>query len=182
MDIQKFEFDDLYLITPKLYPDERGFFCERYKETDFHRLGIKDEFIQDNFSRSRFNVLRGMHYQSNPAQTKMITCVSGKIQDVVVDLRKNKSTFGKHQSVILSGEKPQWFYVPAGFAHGFLVVSPEGADVIYKVNTPYTPSSEGSILWNDPALNIHWEKSHPNLSPKDQLATPWKEFLDKNPF
>ncbi len=106
----------------------------------------------------------------------------GRIQDVVVDLRKDKPTFGKHQSVILSGDKPQWFYVPAGFAHGFLVLSPEGADVIYKVNTPYTPSSEGSILWNDPSLNIKWDKDRPQLSGKDQLATPWKQFLDKNPF
>lgn len=182
MEIQRFEFADLCLLTPPLYHDDRGFFCERFKEKSLEEAGIKENFIQDNFSRSKPNVLRGMHYQSNPAQAKLVTCVTGSIQDVVVDLRKTQPTFGKCFSLTLSEEKPQWLYVPAGFAHGFLVLSPQGADVIYKVNAPYTPSSEGSISWNDDFLNIEWKCKNPILNSKDKSAPGWKQFVEKNPF
>ncbi len=182
MDVQKLDLEGLLLLSPKIFSDERGFFCERFKETDLTKIGIKDHFFQDNFSRSKHSVLRGLHYQSNPAQGKLVSCTSGSIQDVVVDIRKNSKTFGQHHSLVLSGDKPQWFYIPAGFAHGFLVLSPEGADVSYKVNAPYSPSTEGSILWNDNKIHIQWKINNPLLSAKDSEAQEWENFLTNNPF
>lgn len=182
MDIQKFEIEGLLLLTPKIFSDERGFFCERFNENTFHQIGLKDHFVQDNFSRSKAGVLRGLHYQSDPPQGKLVSCSRGRIQDVAVDLRKNSSTFGKYCSIILSGDKPQWFYIPVGFAHGFLVISDEGADVIYKVNAKYNPQTEGSILWNDPLLKIKWDTSDCLLSNKDLAAKKWQDFLNVNPF
>jgi len=182
MEIQRFEFNDLCLLTPPIFYDDRGFFCERFKEKTLKDFGVKEHFIQDNFSRSKPNVLRGMHYQSDPAQSKLVTCITGSIQDVVVDLRTNQPTFGKYFSTVLSAENPQWLYVPTGFAHGFLVLSSEGADVIYKVNAPYTPSSEASIAWNDSFLNIDWKCKNPILNSKDRAAPSWGQFLEINPF
>ncbi len=182
LEIQKFEIEGLLLLTPKSFSDDRGFFVERYNETRFREAGLPTKFVQDNFSRSKAGVLRGLHYQQGPTQLKLVTCLSGEILDVAVDLRKSSPTFGMHQSVKLSGTKPQWLLVPAGFAHGFLVTSKDAADVMYKVDNYYSPAAEGAILWNDLELGIDWHSVNPNVSAKDQQARKWNEFKNFNPF
>lgn len=182
MDIKTFEIQGLQLITLKSFADNRGFFVERYNQKSFQKAGLDMDFVQDNFSTSQPGVLRGLHYQFSPAQTKFITCLRGTVLDVAVDLRKDSPTLGKHQLVELDGSNPQWFLVPAGFAHGFLVTSKEPADVLYKVNTFYSAAGEGAILWNDPELGISWPISHPILSSKDAAASSWSNFKKNNPF
>ncbi len=182
LEIQKFQIEGLQLLTPKSFHDDRGFFVERYNEGRFREAGLPTVYIQDNFSHSAPGTVRGLHYQFEPTQLKLVSCLRGSILDVALDLRKNSPTFGQHQSVILTGEKPQWLLIPGGFAHGFSVISKESADVMYKVDKPYSAAAEGAIRWNDPQLAIAWNVSQPLISPKDQLARSWKEFLTINPF
>ncbi|HEY8269666.1 MAG TPA: dTDP-4-dehydrorhamnose 3,5-epimerase [Pseudobdellovibrionaceae bacterium] len=167
MEIQKFDIQGPLLIHLKTFHDNRGFFVERYNENKFKELGLPTNFVQDNFSRSAYGVLRGLHYQNTPPQGKMVSCTFGEIFDVAVDVRKDSPTFGKHVSVRLQGDHPALFWVPAGFAHGFCVTSKQGADVMYKVDNLWSAAGEGSILWSDPDLQIPWPLETPILSEKD---------------
>ncbi len=155
-EFEKLEIQDVVLIKPKVFSDERGFFLESYKKSDFVRNGIDKDFVQDNHSRSVKGVLRGLHYQLPPkAQGKLVRCIRGKIFDVAVDIRKNSPTFGKWVGVILSEENKYMLYVPEGFAHGFLTLS-DTAEVLYKTTSEYAPELDRGIIWNDPRINIDW--------------------------
>lgn len=163
----KLEIDGPTLITPKVAYDERGFFLESYTRNEFEKLGIKDEFVQDNHSLSIKNTLRGLHFQKEPyAQSKLVRCITGSILDVAVDIRKDSNTFGKHVKVVLSSEDKKMLYVPKGFAHGFLVLS-DVAEVLYKVDNFYSKEYESGIIWNDKELGIDWPITNPILSEKD---------------
>lgn len=168
MEVQKFDIEGPLLIKLKTFHDNRGFFVERFNLAKFKELGLPTNFVQDNFSKSSYGVLRGLHYQFNPPQGKLVSCTRGEIFDVAVDVRKKSPTFGKHISVILDGDDPAWFWVPAGFAHGFCVTSKEGADVFYKVDNLWNGAGEGSIMWNDPHLAIKWPLENPIMSEKDK--------------
>lgn len=159
---------DVILIEPKVFVDERGFFLESYQKQRFMDVGITANFVQDNHSKSRFGTLRGLHYQIQQPQGKLIRVVSGEIFDVAVDIRKYSPTFGKWVGDYLSAENKRMLWIPAGFAHGFYVISPE-AEVIYKVTDYYAPQWERSIVWNDLLLNIDWplRGMTPALSSKD---------------
>jgi len=157
-----FEFEPLQipeviLIKPKLFSDDRGFFLETYKRSEFEKAGIGFDFIQDNHSGSNKGVLRGLHYQKRPAaQGKLVRCIKGVIFDVAVDIRIGSPTFGKWVGVYLSEENRHMLWIPPGFAHGFLVVS-DYAEVIYKVShSEYSPTHDAGILWNDPDIGIEW--------------------------
>lgn len=167
MEIRKYEIDGPLLIELKTFKDNRGFFAERFNEASFNKLGLPTNFIQDNFSKSHYGVLRGLHYQFDPPQGKLVSCTRGEIFDVAVDIRKNSPTFGKYISTVLSGEKPSLFWIPPGFAHGFCVLSTEGADVLYKVDNLWNGAGEGCILWNDKTIGIKWPIDNPILSQKD---------------
>ena len=146
---------DVYVIEPKVFGDCRGYFMETYQYEDFRAAGLPMTFVQDNQSKSKQGVLRGLHFQTQNPQGKLVRVVSGEVFDVAVDLRKESPTFGKWYGVILSAENKKQFYVPEGFAHGFLVLS-EAAEFAYKCTAYYDPSGEGGILWNDPDLGIDW--------------------------
>lgn len=151
------EIPEVVLIKPKVFGDERGFFMETYKKSEFEKFGIDTDFVQDNHSRSVKGVLRGLHFQKEPyAQGKLIRCIRGKIFDVAVDIRKGSPTFGKWVGFELSEENKYLLWIPKGFAHGFLTLSDE-AEVIYKVSgAEYNPQSEAGIIWNDPDISINW--------------------------
>lgn len=153
----KTEIPEVILIKPKVFQDERGFFLETYKKSDFEKAGINAEFVQDNHSKSVKGVLRGLHFQKKPfAQGKLVRCVRGKIFDVAVDIRKGSPTFGKWVGYELSEENKYILWIPEGFAHGFLTLSEE-AEVIYKVSGgEYSPQHDAGIIWNDPDINIKW--------------------------
>ena len=175
----RLEIPDVILIKPKVFEDERGYFMETYKKSDFEKAGIKGDFVQDNHSRSRYGVLRGLHFQKEPyAQAKIVRCVRGVIYDVAVDLRRNSPTFGKYVSVILSEYNKYMLYIPRGFAHGFLVLS-DVAEVVYKVDNEYAPEYEGGVIWNDPDLNIPWPIDNPILSEKDKKWPTLKELIER---
>jgi dTDP-4-dehydrorhamnose 3,5-epimerase len=146
---------DLYIIEPTVYGDARGFFMETYNEKEFHENGLTMRFVQDNHSKSTRGVLRGMHYQDPFPQGKLVRVVQGEVYDVAVDLRKDSPTYGQWEGVFLSDENKTLFYVPEGFAHGFLVLS-ETAEFVYKCTNFYHPQNERGIIWNDETLNINW--------------------------
>lgn len=153
---KKLNTQDVILIEPEVFGDNRGFFVETYKKSDFVKAGIPDDFIQDNHSKSSFGVLRGLHYQLVPhAQGKLIRCIQGEIFDVAVDIRKSSPTFGKWVGETLTSDNKKMLYIPAGFAHGFLTLS-ETAEIAYKSNDEYAPQYERGIIWNDPDINISW--------------------------
>ena len=157
---------DVMVIEPAVYPDKRGWFKETYLEESFGRFGI-GPFVQDNISFSSRNVLRGLHFQLPPkAQGKLVQCLSGEIRDVAVDIRKTSPTFGQWVAETLSAENHKMLWLPAGFAHGFVVLS-ETALVMYKVTAPYAPDLDRGIRWDDPDLAIDWLVSSPVVSPKD---------------
>ncbi|MGZ3797042.1 MAG: dTDP-4-dehydrorhamnose 3,5-epimerase [Pseudobdellovibrionaceae bacterium] len=160
-----------------MHHDNRGFFVERFNELKFRELGLPTKFVQDNFSHSQYNVLRGLHIQYVPPQGKLVSCTRGEIFDVAVDVRKDSPTYGKHVSVTLSGEKPALFWVPPGFAHGFCVTSKEGADVFYKVDNSWSANGEACILWSDEDLNIKWPIKNPILSAKDQVGKKFRTLV-----
>lgn len=181
MQLIKTELDGPLVLVPRIFGDDRGYFFESFSERDFERetglAGIR--FVQDNESFSGKGVLRGLHFQKGAfAQAKLVRVVRGAVQDVAVDLRPDSPTFGRWVSVLLTGENKHCFYIPKGFAHGFLVLE---HDTIfqYKCDAFYEPSAEGSIRWNDPDLNIEWMDlgGDVRLSEKDQRAPLWKEFL-----
>jgi dTDP-4-dehydrorhamnose 3,5-epimerase len=162
------EISDVILIEPRVFPDDRGFFLETYKKSDFIKNGIDVDFIQDNHSMSVKGVLRGLHYQIHPdAQGKLIRCTRGEILDVAVDIRKSSPTFGKWVGTKLSSENMHMLYIPVGFAHGFVVLS-ETAEIMYKVcGGEYAPQSDRGIIWNDPEIGIEWGIDEVILSDKD---------------
>jgi len=165
----KLALPGLILIKPRVFDDDRGFFFEAYKHSEFAAHGIDDNFIQDNSSFSTKGVLRGLHYQLPPnAQAKLVRCLSGKIFDVAIDIRKSSPTFGQWQGLELNAEEKNMLYIPAGFAHGFYTLS-EQAEILYKVSGEYAPQSERGIIWNDTSINIEWPDKKPLLSKKDQL-------------
>ena len=177
-EFKKYEISDVQLVIPKVFPDDRGFFLESYKKSEFMANGICDDFNQDNHSKSTKGVLRGLHYQKNPkAQAKLVRCSKGAILDVAVDIRKNSPTFGKWVAEKLTEENKHMLYIPAGFAHGFVVLSDE-AEFVYKVDDYYHPNDEGGLMWNDPAIGINWpipEDMEIKLSDKDKLHPAFKK-------
>lgn len=177
----KLKFPEVLLLEPEVYKDERGFFYEGFNQDKFEIVvGKKISFVQDNYSKSKKNTIRGLHYQTSPmAQGKLISVMQGVIFDVIVDLRKSSSTFGSFVCKELSSITKQQIWIPEGFAHGFLVIS-DFAEVMYKTTNFYHPASERSIVWNDKDLAINWP-NHSNilLSDKDQKAS---SFLDAEPF
>lgn len=179
--VKSFSVQGPLLVSPPVFGDERGFFTERYRVQEFSEMGIPP-MVQENYSRSQAMVLRGLHFQFDQPQGKLVTATRGKILDVAVDIRAESSTFGQHIAVTLDGSKPEWFWIPAGFAHGFLVLSDEGADVSYKVNNVYNAAGEGAIRWDDSSLGIDWRlgQTAPVLSAKDLVAPTWAEYR-KNP-
>ncbi len=164
---------DVYIIEPKKYGDNRGYFMETYKSEDFKEAGLSYDFVQDNQSKSKKGVLRGLHFQKKFPQAKLVRCIDGEVFDVCVDLRKDSPTYGKWEGVVLSAEKGNQFMIPRGFAHGFLVLS-ESATFCYKCDELYHPEDEGGIMYNDIDVNIKWpsideillsekDKKHPSL-------------------
>ncbi|MGQ7957257.1 dTDP-4-dehydrorhamnose 3,5-epimerase [Pseudomonas sp. SP16.1] len=172
MKATRLEIPDLVLFEPKVFGDDRGFFFESFNQKSFEdAVGYPVSFVQDNHSRSSQGVLRGLHYQLPPhAQGKLVRVVQGEVFDVAVDIRKSSPTFGQWSGVLLSAENKRQFWIPAGFAHGFVTLS-DSAEFLYKTTNYYAPQSERSILWNDPALAIDWHcLTAPLLSGKDQQA------------
>jgi dTDP-4-dehydrorhamnose 3,5-epimerase len=169
VNIIKTKLADCIIIEPKVYGDERGFFLETFQAERYSRAGITLPFVQDNHSRSTKGVLRGLHFQRSKPQGKLVRVVRGEVYDVAVDIRAQSPTYGQWQAVILSAENKRQFWVPPGFAHGFVVVS-DSADFEYKCTDYYDPSDEGSLLWSDPDLRIPWPIESPILSEKDALA------------
>lgn len=170
MNVIKTKLKDCVIIEPKVYGDERGFFLETFKVDRYLDLAnISLPFVQDNHSRSSKGVLRGLHFQKSKPQGKLVRVTSGEVYDVAVDIRKNSPTYGQWEAVILSGENKTQFWVPPGFAHGFLVLS-DFADFEYKCTDYYDFYDERNLLWNDPDLNIPWPIDKPKLSKKDANA------------
>ena len=158
------------IIEPRVFGDERGFFLETFQAVRYEQeAGIDLPFVQDNHSRSAKGVLRGLHFQKTKPQGKLVRVVRGEVYDVALDIRKGSATFGEWEGVILSEDNKKQFWVPPGFAHGFVVLS-DTADFEYKCTDYYDPSDEGSILWSDPDLNIPWPIANPVLSTKDESA------------
>ena len=158
------------IIEPRVFGDERGFFLETFQAVRYEQeAGIDLPFLQDNHSRSARGVLRGLHFQKTKPQGKLVRVVLGEVYDVAVDIRKGSATFGEWEGVILSEDNKKQFWVPPGFAHGFVVLS-DTADFEYKCTDYYDPSDEGSILWSDPDLDIPWPIANPVLSTKDESA------------
>ncbi len=176
------DIEGVYILEPKVFEDARGYFFESWKKEDFEKHIGKVDFIQDNESKSSYGVLRGLHYQKGEfSQAKLVRVIKGRVLDVAVDLRKDSATFGKHVMVELSDENKRQFFIPRGFAHGFLVLSDE-AIFTYKVDNVYAPQAEASIRWNDPDLNIEWpiKKEDVLTSEKDLLKA--KAFKDADTF
>lgn len=164
---------DVLIIEPKVFGDERGFFYESFNQRRFAELtGLCKEFVQDNHSKSAKNVLRGLHYQIQQPQGKLVRVVSGEVFDVAVDIRQGSATFGRWVGITLSAENKRQLWMPEGFAHGFVVTS-ESAEFLYKTTDYWAPEFERSILWNDPTISIQWPlTAEPLLSGKDKLGTP----------
>ena len=169
------EISDVLIIEPQVFQDDRGWFLESYNQLAFcEKTGITAEFVQDNHSYSQQNVLRGLHYQIQQPQGKLVRAIAGSILDVAVDIRKSSPTFGAWISYILSKENKRQLWIPAGFAHGFVVLS-ETAEVLYKTTDYYAPQHERCIVWNDTDLAIDWKlTTQPIVSAKDRLGQPFK--------
>ena len=174
----KTSIDGVIIVEPTAYGDSRGYFMETYQKEDFVKGGITVDFVQDNQSMSTKGVLRGLHFQKQFSQSKLVRCIRGEVFDVAVDLRDGSPTFGKWEGVILSAENKRQFFIPKNFAHGFLVLSDE-AEFVYKVDDFYHPNDEGGLMWNDPDIGIDWpitEDMTINLSDKDKIHPPFKDF------
>lgn len=176
----KQEIPEVILIKPKVFGDNRGFFMETYKKSEFYANGIEIEFNQDNHSKSTAHVLRGLHFQKAPyGQAKIVRCTRGKIYDVAVDIRPESKTFGKYVKVELSEDNKQMLFIPEGFAHGFVVLSEE-AELNYKASGEYAPQADCGVIWNDKDINIDWEIDfNPILSEKDTKQKTLKELFNK---
>jgi dTDP-4-dehydrorhamnose 3,5-epimerase len=164
----------VFVLEPRVFGDERGFFFESYNQQNMAKVGIAETFVQDNHSSSYRNVLRGLHYQLKHPQAKLVRVVEGEILDVAVDVRKNSPNFGRWEAVRLSGENKRMLWIPVGFAHGFRVLS-DRAHVLYKATDFYAPEHERTILWSDPDLKINWElDAEPMVSAKDQRGVAFR--------
>ncbi len=177
---------DLLVIEPQVFGDNRGFFMEFYNKHEFERLGINYDFIQDNHSKSKKGVLRGLHFQAKHEQDKLVRVISGAVYDIAVDLREGSSTFGKYFGVILTAENKKMFMIPKGFAHGFLTLE-DNTEFTYKVTDYYHPEFESGIIWNDPKLNVNWplgeygiEEDMLIMSEKDIKLQSYENFLENN--
>ena len=166
MQVLSTELPGLLLVQPRVFPDPRGFFVERYQRQRYHDAGINIDFVQDNHSRSSRGALRGLHYQIEHPQGKLVGVTQGEVYDVAVDMRRGSPTFGRWLGFVLSEQNQHQLYVPPGFAHGFCVVS-ETADFVYKCTDYYFPEHERVLLWNDPELAIPWPIENPILSGRD---------------
>ncbi|AHN25344.1 dTDP-4-dehydrorhamnose 3,5-epimerase [Gilliamella apicola] len=176
MQVIETEIPDVKIINPKVFGDQRGFFLETYEQKRYQEmLNINLTFVQDNHSRSQKNVLRGLHFQKENPQGKLVRVVRGEVFDVAVDIRKDSSTYGKWVGVVLSEDNKNQLWIPPGLAHGFLVLS-DIADFEYKCTNYYDPCSEGCLLWNDSTVNINWPVSTPILSDKDRLGKTLQEL------
>ena len=179
MNITKTDIQGLIIIEPQIFKDSRGCFFESWNAKKFKQLGISEDFVQDNQSVSSKGVLRGLHFQNPPyAQAKLVRVIKGSVLDVAVDLRKNSPTYGKHVSVILSEQNNKSFFIPKGFAHGFLSLE-DNTVFNYKCSDYYNKESEGSLLWNDEDLKIDWQIDNPLISEKDLQADFFKNFKTK---
>lgn len=180
MEVIKTKIEGLLIINPRVFGDVRGYFFESYNDSVFKEHGIDVEFIQDNQSLSNSGVLRGLHFQAPPYdQGKLVRVITGAVLDVAVDIRKNSATYGEHIAIELSEDNKTMFYIPPGFAHGFLTLK-DSTIFSYKCTNLYNKSSEGTVLWNDSDLNINWNISNPVLSEKDLVGTKFKDF--SSPF
>ena len=180
MELVKTSIDGLLIIRPDVFKDERGYFFESYNKERFAKAGLNMDFVQDNESKSDKGVLRGLHFQKPPyAQGKLVRVIKGSVMDVAVDLRKGSPTYGKWESVVLTEENKLQFWIPEGFAHGFVALE-DNTIFNYKCTNVYNKESEGSILWNDPDINISWNIDNPILSEKDKISPLFKNF--KSPF
>jgi len=178
MQITDLVLDGVKLILPDVFHDDRGLFMEAYNPYTYIAHGISTPFIQDNHSKSREGVVRGLHFQLNPGQVKLVRVVHGIIWDVVVDVRPDSPTFGKWVGEHLSSANYRQMFIPAGFAHGFSVLTPQ-ADVVYKVNVPYNKDAEQSIAFDDPDLNIDWKVAFPVVSERDRKAMSFAEYRNR---
>ena len=179
MNITKTDIQGLIIIEPQIFKDSRGAFFESWNAKKFKQLGINEDFVQDNQSVSSKGVLRGLHFQNPPyAQAKLVRVIKGSVLDVAVDLRKNSPTYGMHVSVILSEQNNKSFFIPKGFAHGFLSLE-DNTVFNYKCSDYYNKESEGSLLWNDEDLKIDWQIDNPLVSEKDLKADLFKNFKTK---
>jgi dTDP-4-dehydrorhamnose 3,5-epimerase len=179
MKVHHLDLKGLILFTLPVYRDERGFFVERYQSERFAAFLPGKDFVQDNHSRSRPGVLRGLHYQRDPEQGKLVGAIRGRIWDVAVDIRADSSTFGKSHATELSDENGRLLWIPAGFAHGFCVLGDEPADVLYKVDTSYSAAGEGGIHWADPELAIPWPVPSPMVSKRDEWLESFATYRAK---
>jgi len=180
MEIVKTKIPDLYIIKPRVFEDNRGYFFESYNKNIFLQNGIDQNFVQDNESKSSKGVLRGLHFQKTPfAQGKLVRVMQGAVLDVAVDLRKASPTYGEWVAVELNHDNKWMYWIPPGFAHGFVTLE-DSTVFFYKCTNVYNKDSEGSILWNDPDLNIDWKVANPILSEKDQNSPLFKDFV--SPF
>ena len=180
MEILSTPFAGLKIVQLKIYHDNRGFFVERFNKKLFQELGLPVDYFQDNHSLSSPNVIRGLHFQNNPSQAKLVGCLRGKILDVAVDIRKDSPTLGKYFSIELSAENGKLLFIPEGFAHGFAVLGDEPADVMYKVDNQFSKEGDGGIRFNDPDLKIDWQIANPIISDKDKNLPLFADYL-KNP-
>ncbi len=174
----KTSIEGVMIVEPTAYGDNRGYFMETYQREDFIKGGIDVEFVQDNQSMSVKGVLRGLHFQIKHSQSKLVRCIKGEVFDVAVDLREGSPTYGKWEGVLLSAENKRQFFIPKGFAHGFLVLSDE-AEFVYKVDDYYHPNDEGGLMWNDPDIGVEWpipEGMELKLSDKDKIHPPFSQL------
>jgi len=179
MEIVKTPIEGLLVIKPKIFTDDRGYFFESWSKVAFEKEGLHLNFVQNNQSLSAKDVLRGLHFQNPPfAQGKLVSVIKGAVLDVVVDIRKNSATFGKHFSLVLTGENKTSFWIPPGFAHGFITLE-EDTIFSYKCTEVYNKQSEGSIMWNDKDLNIDWGIENPNVSEKDAIANTFAQLQSR---
>jgi dTDP-4-dehydrorhamnose 3,5-epimerase len=176
VEIEEKEIKGLIEIFPKVFGDQRGFFLETFNESRYNEILKNVQFVQDNFSSSNKGVLRGLHFQNPPySQGKLVQVITGSALDVAVDLRRNSETYGQHVKVLLSSEKRNQFWIPEGFAHGFLALE-DNTIFSYKCTNYYNPQSEVTILWNDRNLKIDWQIDNPIISPKDKEGVLFKDF------
>jgi dTDP-4-dehydrorhamnose 3,5-epimerase len=173
--------DGLVLVEPQVHGDERGFLVETFRDSGWKELGIEVGFVQENHSRSGRSTLRGLHFQTKPGQAKLVRCLRGGIWDVAVDLRRNSPTYRRWEGHALDDERHRQLFVPAGFAHGFCVLS-ELADVAYKLSSYYDPATEAGIAWDDPEVGVEWPISDPILSDRDRAAPRLAEIADSLPW
>jgi len=176
------EIEDVKILEPTIFGDERGFFMETFRSDSFNSNCVERKFVQENHSKSSHGILRGLHYQTKNCQGKLVRVVAGEVYDVAVDMRRSSSTFGKHVGVILSADNKRQLWVPEGFAHGFYVIS-DSAEFVYKCTDYYSPEHEVSLIWNDPNIGINWplvNSVQPVLSEKDRNALKFEDapFFD----